>query len=464
MDLRARLDSPMLRYGMCLLLAGCVGIFVYSLFSQPISLTPDSSSYLETAEIYMASGRLFWEPSRTPGYPFLILVLVTASGVGSQSALVPLVVFVQMGLYLFLLGSTVWCFWRAAGLLAAVLAALLFACDHFNQNWITSIAPEAVSRIFVIAAINFLCMAIHRRSYRCLMLSVALVGMVPLFRPSDIVFPLATIAGMIVYAVWTRPKLRRIVTVLALLLGPAGLLIGSNGVMHGLYNMDTRSAPLLAARALALANPENLVEAGIDRRIIDRVARPMYEAYSRVGPVVVPFVNDLGREDGTFMTFCPFERHAVVGRLRDADPERFRHDDPYRLAVALQVIGRSAFLADIPGFMSCTRHVIWDYVRLPLLRPLRDISIKNKSLILPVIVPFVSAGLVFWFRRRSPISVSIIVACLFAAAGYWVLCGLMANYVVRIAMHPWLPLALASLLAVAANGQRAARRSVLPAE
>jgi hypothetical protein len=459
MQLKINRIAVYFRYGAYLGLLGCVGIFVYTVVKQPISLTTDSNSFFETARVFIEQGAFFWEPSRTPGYPFLILLFAVLSGAETIKELWPLVVFTQKGIYIFLCGSSIYFFWRLAGVFGGITVAALFAADHFNINWIATISSLAPSRILLIAAINFLALGIYQRSYLSLLAAMALVSLAPLFRPSDIVFPLAALIGVIVYLLLERPKIWRTIVAIPLLLGPTALLICYNGAINGIFSPDTRSAPLFAARALALADPERLVKAGVPLQIIKQVARPMHERFTSSGPVSIPYVNDLGKEDGTSIVLCPFDRKAIVSRLSNADPERFQTSSPYRQAAELQSIGRKAFLADIPGYWGCIKYNFWDFVRLPVLRPLRDISLKNKSLLLPVIAPFLFAGLIFIFRRRSNTSISIVIACLSGAVGYWLLCSILLNYVVRIAMHPWLPIALTALLAWCVTETAAGLRS-----
>lgn len=441
-------DNPLFRIAGWVFVLINIGLFAFFWSDRAFLLTPDSASYLLTAENYLTRGLFYIEPSRTPGYPVLIWLVAMVSGVDTVAELVPIVAWVQAVGYMACFGLLMVVFGRYAGLVGVMLVALLFAADHYNIVWVKSIQSEVGSRFALFAAIGALSMAIRHRSFTWLAGSLLLIGIAPLFRPSDVVFPLGALLGLMVYGYCHRPMIGRAVVATVVLIGPFCLLIGTNGFMHGVFSPDTRSQAVLVSRALALASTDKLASTSIDPRIIEKVARPVHDAYLASGPLAIPVSNDLQQEDGTNKTYCPMDRRGVSAQIIAAAPDLFDGLNNYGLAAALQDIGKQAFFADPIGYLNCTRHVMWDYVRLPVVRPFKDYSLRNKSLIIPVLLPFAVALFFLVVRKSVPVaSTAIVIACIGVAIAHWILFGMLNTYVVRLAQHPWLPLALAASLA-----------------
>jgi len=428
--------------------AANIGLFIYFWGDKPFGLTGDSLSYLETADVYLKQGGFFIEPSRTPGYPILNWVIAILTGVENIQELIPAIAAFQAVGYFALFAVLMFVFWRIAGLLGVIIVACLFTADHYNILWLKSIQSEAPSRLALIAAVAALAASVGKQSFSWLVAALFLIGITPLFRPSDVIFPLGALLGLSVYIYNRKIEFLRSSIAIALLISPFGLLIGFNGIVHGIYSPDTRSAPIFAARALALAAPERLLSAGIDKRIVEMVARPLHEAYLANGPEIIMVPNDFVQNDGVVLTRCPMDRRGVPEQLYLAVPDLFKGLDSYATSAVLQSIGRKAFFADPIGYLNCTKNGIWDFARLPLERPLKDKSLRNKLLIVPYLLPFMVGLICLSAWKSTPHSArAIVAACFTAAIAYWVLLGLLNSYVVRLGLHPWLPIALASALA-----------------
>lgn len=448
MELLRLSEKPFFRVAGWVFVLVNIGLFAFFWSDRSFLLTPDSTSYLLTAEAFLTRGEFYLEPSRTPGYPVLIWIVSLVPGIATIAELVPIVATVQAVGYMAFFCLLMFVFGRYAGLVGVMLVALLFAADHYNIVWVKSIQSEVASRFALFAAIAALAMAIRHRSFPWLAGALLLIGTAPLFRPSDVVFPLGALFGLMVYGLMRRPTVTRAIAAAVLVIGPFGLLVGTNGFVNGLFSPDTRSQAVLVSRALALASTDKLLATDIDPRIIEKVARPVHNAYLASGPVAIPVTNDLQKADGINKTYCPMDRKGVSNQIVRAAPDLFAGLDAHGHAAVLQDVGKQAFFADPFGYLNCTRHVIWDYVRLPVVRPFKDYSLRNKSLLIPVLLPFAIALIFMAARRPVPATaVAIICGCIGVAIGHWVLFGMLNTYVVRLAQHPWLPLSLAASLA-----------------
>ncbi len=431
-------------------IATSVLLLAFNLSTLRPAMTNDGPSYMVTALEYRLSGTLPFPEHREPGYRVFLLGLSLLVPWQTEAELLNWIAVTQLGLYLLLAALLAVRLARLVGPWGAALTVLVFAANRFDAQWLVTPQSEAVSKLALLLA---LWMVLGRSRWRWGM-AAAVLGVVPILRPSDIAVPAAALAATAVWMLlaWRRRQTSPLPGALAiavLLVGPTVLYSVGHGLATGFTGLSERSGPAIASRVFASTDPEWLAERGMDRAFLDEVAAPLWRDFSGKVQDRIFLTDDLQQPSDLSFRACPYPRLVV---LNYADAYLKRRDlpsDPYARAAILQQQGNRALAKLPPQFIACTADVMWDYLRLPVVRAATSHSLRNKlTLVLPLVL-FGSLAAV-WFRRPVG-SATAVLAVTAATAGplYVVVCGLFNNYMERLATHLWLPMALCALAAAA---------------
>ncbi|MBA3826317.1 MAG: glycosyltransferase family 39 protein [Ktedonobacterales bacterium] len=236
----AALLAGLRRHGgpLALLACACAIGQQITVTQAPLAIqTADTPSYLHVAT-GIASRGLFFDQTRTPGYPALLASVFTVAGhanmgavVAVQTALVTLAALQLYGLAL-RLGGQPW--------LAGCTGAFMGMSVYFT-NWERVIGTEALATWAVITLFGLFARYLHTGARRWLVALAVWSVVVILIRPFFLYLPLLLL-GMLALRAWQRGQFRAQMGQLALAGGiVAGLLLaymGANAAVCGYFGLS----------------------------------------------------------------------------------------------------------------------------------------------------------------------------------------------------------------------------------
>lgn len=413
-------------------------------------VSEDSGGYMAMAEAYRQTGALHYGPGREFPYQFLIFLVSLLFDWPDRTALAVPIALTQVALFHGVVAGFSALLWKRVGQWAVISFLALIIADWGEYKWVASIMSEAPAKIVSLAGLW--CVAAFMLGGRRwhLVLGLVLLASTPLMRPQDVAVPLAGIVGTFVLASRTRSPaaFAGAARCSALLLAPMLGYVVVHGAATGVFGFSALSSNLLASRVLSVSDPERLVDAGVEPRLVRSVARPLYAGPPEVAARRDVQVNDMGQPDGVYRIVYPTPyREAAQLASGYLGPEQ--QGDGYAPARLLSQLARRAILSDPWPMVRSTASIAAQYALLPIQRIVKDYSIRNKAPLLFYAV-LVAAPLLLLFRRRpdTDLPVGLVAAALAFLPLFWLAGAVGQNYEFRYAAHGWLVPGLLALLAI----------------
>lgn len=393
-------------------------------------MTSDSPSYLHTALVYEETGEFSFPPYREPGYRAFVWAVSRVLPWNDGKTLARRVTAVQVVVYVALaaaLAASVFC---QAGIWPAIGVMTIFAMDHYNISWIANVMSEAPAKLLALGALVLVFGGMWRRRPWLILSGVAMCGLLPLVRSTDISVVLAVAAGIGAWAL-AEARWRSLLTAGLLLVPLFGISAGYSywyGSQTGFYGVSERGPAHVASRFLTLARPDRLLASGVDPELVESIARPLFERHNK----------DAGRTDvlqpagsayfptprGDYLELAAFYLRARKAAVDEREP-----------AILATQLSRQAFLADPAPIIWSVVRIAWDYVRNPLVSNVygEGAGIQNWVFFGGWFV----AAAVFLCRWRvaGPEHWGLFVAAITLMPIYWIGVALGSYYGPRMATH-----------------------------
>jgi hypothetical protein len=414
-------------------------------------LTNDSASFLYTALQYAKHADNIFPPDRELGYRTFILLISWITPWETPEELAFYVTLVQTALYLLLGLAWTIASYRLLGPWPTVLVPLLFALDHFDSRWLAYVMSEAPAKMLSLTALLLFMIGVVRQKYFPVLGAIVLIGLIPIFRTADIAIPLATIAGILTWWLFSRGwrNLATALLFIAVIVGPQLTVQQYNYWKWGLYGSTVRGGHMyLAGRFLALADPEKVRESGVSNEIVDKIFLPYYNAWN-------PFAGYRGWHiEGSPRIYFPWSRDRDL--IAAGNPEvgvliqnylqaKGRPADLYAISTFSQKLARIALWADPVPIIRSVLLIMWDYVRFPFYWGEGYLK-RNRAL--PVIWFFLIFLFIWRWRKKSPRAIGSFITGLTLMPFLWAIAASYTGaYGPRYAYHLFLQTGLALLVA-----------------
>jgi hypothetical protein len=441
-----------------ILLVGCA-LVARTVWTTPHgTVSHDTNQYATALEAYARTGEARIEAYREPVYQWVVFALgapfIEPGGgwtptLRQKATLV--VATVQTALYWAAIAALALLIWRTAGLPALATFTLLVGADNYDYQWIPTIMSEPPAKIAFLTAVILLAGYANDGDRRKALSAMLLVGLCPLFRSPEISLAIALGTGGVVYALlaFRRRRLVLALAALGLLLTPTALHIAVFGATKGFYGMSPLSAWMMSGRVNAVTDPDALVAAGLDRGMVDNVARRVFEPDLKTAIRVLPVANDLSQPDGIYKREFPQNYRKALVAITDYRKARGLPEDRFLASNELRKFA-SASARAVPGPMiETTLDLWWQHAFLPLLRNVQDHSVTNKlRVIFYLSIPIALIWLIAWRKTAPPLAWGWMAASFIYLPVYSLLFATIQNYLPKYGNHPYLFMGLMAFMAV----------------